>query len=92
MAKICKFSIFVCAMLGSLLMYLAFVVVTKEKPMMIRAPPEVRHSHKSTDTSRNTQITLLLRMPGKIMDHRARYYCDLFRRLSSFGHHHMERQ
>lgn len=66
-------------MLGSLLMYLAFVVVTKEKPMMIRAPPQARHSHKSTDTSRNTQITLLLRMPGKIMDHRARYYCDLFR-------------
>ena len=79
MAKICKFSILASAMLGSLLMYLAFVVVMKEKPMMIRAPPQARHSNKSTYTSRNTQITLLLRMPGKIMDHRARYYCDLFR-------------
>ena len=77
MAKKCKFLILARALLGSLLMYLAFVVVTKEKLMMIRAP--LQASHKSTNTSRNTQITLLLRMPGKIMDYRARYYCDLFR-------------
>ena len=47
--------------------------------MIIWAPPQTGLSYNSTDTPRNSQITLLLRMPGKVIEHRARYYCDLFR-------------
>ncbi|XP_015775011.1 PREDICTED: uncharacterized protein LOC107353202 [Acropora digitifera] len=33
----------------------------------------------ATGLPAETQITLLLRMPGSVMEHRERYYCDLFR-------------
>ena len=33
----------------------------------------------STGLPADTRITLLLRMPGSVMEHRERYYCDLFR-------------
>ena len=33
----------------------------------------------SIPSKTDTQITLFVRMAGKLLDHRARYYCDLFR-------------
>ena len=41
--------------------------------------PTGASSDISTGLPADTQITLLLRMPGSVMEHRQRYYCDLFR-------------
>lgn len=41
--------------------------------------PTSASSDISTGLPADTQITLLLRMPGSMREHRKRYYCDLFR-------------
>lgn len=41
--------------------------------------PTGASSDISTGLPADTQITLLLRMPGSMREHRKRYYCDLFR-------------
>ena len=74
-----EFKFFVGLIISFFLLYLSFEVIFKNTLMIARAPTTTGHGHSSTDTPRNSQITLLLRMPGKVIEHRARYYCDLFR-------------
>ena len=74
-----EFKFFVGLIISFLLIYLSFQVIFKNELIRERAPTMTGRSHSSSDTPRSPQITLLLRMPGKVMKHRVRYYCDLFR-------------
>ncbi|KAK2548657.1 hypothetical protein P5673_031098 [Acropora cervicornis] len=77
--KKCELLTIVCLVLGSLLIYLAFVGVIDERKITVENTLVAGYSHHNPSTAMDTPITLLLRMPGRLLDHRARYYCDLFR-------------
>ena len=77
--KKCKMLTLVCLVLSSLLIYLAFVAVIENRKITVQDPLVTRSSHYNPSTPTDTPITLLLRMPGGSLDHRARYYCDFFR-------------
>ena len=74
-----EFKVFVGLIISFLLIYWGFQVIFKNELIRERAPTMTGRSPSSSDTPRSPQITLLLRMPGKVMEHRARYYCDFFR-------------
>ena len=76
--KKCKLVTIVC-LVSSVLIYLTLMSVNEDKTITVKNPPITGPSHYSPSTPMDPQITLLLRMPGSALDHRARYYCDFFR-------------
>ena len=59
-----EFKFFVGLVISFLLVYLSFEVIFKNELIRERAPTGTGSSHSSSETPRNPQITLLLRMPG----------------------------